>query len=200
MTEENMLDALINSKDIFVLSDIPEPLCEKGSVIGPRGRYQPAAINDRMENFYNIMEARANPSTVLEINKIPVRKGESIKNMIKKLAKKSKEGETIIMPGKSAYTRRKTPPLPSRPLEPPPVRKGKSQAGPFSSQTRPAVRAPVRQSIPSTATRGAPPAIPRKGPFSSSRKSKGKKYYKKAKNLSKRAKNSFLSKLMGTDK
>ena len=114
---------------------------------------QPAAITERMYNFFNIMEARLNPSTVLKINKIPVKESDSIKNMIKKLAKKSKDGEKIIMPGKSGYTRRKTPSPPSS-STPPPIRKGKSQARPSA-----------RQSVPSTATRKARPAVPHESPF-----------------------------------
>ena len=196
MNIDNMLDALINSYDIPVLSDAPEPLCQKGSVIGPGGEYQPDAITERMDNFFNIMKARLNPSTVLKINKIHVREGESIKNMIKKLAKKSKDGETIIMPGKSGYTRRKTP---SPPSAPPPVRKGEKKAGPFSSQSRPAVRPQVRQAVSSTATRKAQPAVPREGPFSpASRKTQGKKYYKKAQTMTKSETSDFLSRLMGT--
>ena len=190
MSEENMLDALINSYDIPVLYDAPEPLCQKGSIIGPGGKYQPEGIIDRMDNFDNIMKARLNPSTVLRINKIPVREGESIKNMIKKLAKKSKDGELIIMPGKSDYTRRKTP---SPPSAPPPVRKGKKKAGPFLSQSRPVVRPQVRQAVSSTATRKAKPAVP----GNASRKTQGKKYYKKSRTMTKSEINDFLIKTYG---
>lgn len=165
ITMENMLLALIKSHDIPVSSDAPEPLCEKGSYIGPYGDGQLAAIRKRMHNYFNIMDTRDNPSRVLEINKIPVNESDSLKNMIQKLAKKSKDGEKIIMPGKSRNTRRKTPP--------PPVRKGGKKAGPFS---RPAVRPQVRQAVSSTTTRKAQPAVPREGPFSSaSRKTRGKK-------------------------
>lgn len=146
MSEGNMLDALISSKNISVSSDGPEPLCEKGSHIGPKGDGQPAAIAERMYNFFNIMEARHNPSTLLKFNKIPVKESDSIKNMIKKLAKKSKDGEKIIMPVKAASTRRKSPSPPSS-STPSPVRKGKSQ------------------SVPSTATRKKRPAVPSKSPF-----------------------------------
>jgi len=107
------------------------------------------------------------------------------------------------MPGKSGHTRRKTPSPPSAPSAPPPppVRKGKKKAGPFSSQSRPAVRPQVRQAVSSTATRKAQPAVPREGPISSaSRKTQGKKYYKKAQNMTKSEINDFLSRLMGTDK
>ena len=167
----NMLDALITSNDIPVLSDAPEPLCEKGSLIGPRGAYQDTAISERMENFYNIIDSRDNISSLLRANKIPIGRGETVKTMIKKLAQKSKQGEAIVVPGKSGYTRRKTPSPPSRPLVPPPVRKA------------------------------APSTAPRKGPFSSAaRKTKGNKNYKKAKNVSKRAKGEFLSSIFHKDR
>ena len=185
---ESMLDALINSNDIIVSSDISEPLCEKRTDIGPGGRNQPKAIGKRMKNFDNIMKARANPSTVLKINKIPVVEGESIKTMIKKLAQISKDGKPIILPSKSGYTRRAVPPQPSA-----------------SSQARP-VRPQVRQAVSSTTTRKAQPAVPletgnasRQGPFSSaSRKTQGKKYYKKAQNMTKSEASDFLSILFGT--
>jgi hypothetical protein len=171
MNLENMLDALISSNDIPVLSDAPEPLCEKGSLIGPRGAYQATAISERMENFYNIIDSRDNISSLLRANKIPIGRGETVKTMIKKLAQKSKQGEAIVVPGKSGYTRRKTPSPPSRPLVPP----------------------PVRIAPPSTA--------PMKGPFSSlHRKTKGNKKYKKAKTVSKRAKGEFLSSIFHNDR
>ena len=78
MERRNMNNALTDNINIPVTFDISEPLCEKGSNIGPKGDGQPLAIAKRNENQQTIIKIQnMNPrkqSKNIEFNKSRYRK------------------------------------------------------------------------------------------------------------------------------
>ena len=90
----NLNNALLDNVNVPVTFDISEPLCAKGSTIGPGGKDQPLAIAQRNENQQNIIKIQ---------NQNPEKRNENLQrnmiepggNVIKKLANKSKSGQPI---------------------------------------------------------------------------------------------------------
>ena len=90
----NINNALMNNINIPVTFDTNEPLCEKGSSIGPKGSDQPLAIVQRNENQQNIIHIQnLNPRKQWE--NVDFNKIAPGGNVIKKLANRSKAGQKI---------------------------------------------------------------------------------------------------------